>query len=240
MLLSFFLFSVVLHPRGECALLSGNCYYYRCNKRKLAKTRIVKMQKKEPLSQILKRVGKDKFVIVSTVLIVAGLILVMYSYTFTDVIVTPNTTYFQESASNQTSYTFIFTQPHNVSGRVVFIMPTGKSVNYHLYKYDQVVTNTEEYTQYIPVEHGIASNSTQITFTPTYLSQGQGYALNFTSVGTGGFTVNITATFNVPYTQHASRYIGGLGLALTISGVVALAYAITRISGSAEEFNRKF
>lgn len=206
----------------------------------MPKTKIITKERKEPLSKILKRVGTDKFVIASIVLIVVGLVLVTYSYTFTDVIVTPNSSYFQETASNQSTHTFIFTQPHNVSGTVVFDIPAGKSVNYHLYKYDIVSTSTVHQTRFSLVKQGVATNNTLITFSPTYLIQGQGYALNFTSVGDGGFTVNVTATFNVTYTQHASRYVGGLGLALTLSGVVALAYTITRISGSSAEFNHKF
>lgn len=81
---------------------------------------------------------------------------------------------------------------------------------------------------------------TVISFSPTYHPQGQTYALNFTSANNASFPVNITADFNAVYVQHSSRYIGGAGLALSISGLVFLAYAITRVFGSGENASGKF
>ncbi len=219
-------------PICECALLSGNNYNFSRNDTKLPRTKIVTKERKESLPHILKRIAKDRLVIVSLVLIVVGMILIGYSYSYTDVLVTPNISTYQKTASNASTESVIILQPYNVSGNITFEMPQQYSVHYELYQYFHINNKGTLLTQYVPVEQGNATNNTVISISPTYHPQGQSYALNFTSNGNVSFPVKISAVFNVVIVEHTSRYVGGTGLALSISGAVVLAYAITRVFGA--------
>jgi len=199
----------------------------------LPRPRIVRRERKETKVQLTKRVLTNKFVLVALILMAVGLIMIEVSYSYTDVIRTPNVTTIDKTVDNQSVSSLLFNQPYNVSENVTFIMPSNSSVHYELYKYYHIDSSGKLITQYTFMREGNASNNTVVHIEPTPNLQGQVYSLNMTS-NNGKFDVNIVAAYNITLVQHTSRYIGGGGLAMTIAGTVLLSYAITRIFGLRE------
>ena len=101
----------------------------------MPRPRIVRRERKETRVQLTKRVLTNKFVLVALILMAVGLIMIEVSYSYTDVIRTPNVTTIDKAVDNQSVSSLLFNQPYNVSENVTFIMPSNSSVHYELYKY---------------------------------------------------------------------------------------------------------
>lgn len=198
----------------------------------MPRTRIVTRERKESLAQLAKRFLKKKTVITSIVLIVTGLILIQISYGYTDVFVTPNVKSVTKTVSNNSVASILFTQPYNQNLSITFILPGSNSLHYNLYRYYHINNKGTLITQYIHLNSGEAVNNTIVMLEPTLLVQGQTYALNMSAASNATFVAKVIIAYNITVIEHSSRYLGGSGLALSISGAVILAYALTRTFGT--------
>ncbi|AKA47931.1 hypothetical protein IX51_01200 [uncultured archaeon] len=203
----------------------------------MPRTRIKLLEHRDRPKEVLLRVLKNRVFIASIVMMVVGVGLINLSYNYKDVIVNKNVHTFNTTVRNDSVSSVSFTQPYNVTENVNFDRMSESSVHYTLLQYDHLQSRTNEVSTYHTVGQGNASNGTMISISPTPNLQGQEYMLNLTSSSNSSSLVELSIAYNITVTKDSSRYIGGTGIGLTVSGIVLLAYAISRRIGSEEEMS---
>lgn len=200
----------------------------------MPKTKILQKKHRDPIGVILRRILKNKVFVISVVMIVLGLVLVRISYDYSNVYVTKNVNTYNTTVNGNRVSSVIVTQPYNLTEKITFNILSQTSVHYKLYKYEHLQFELTDITQYTFIKQGNVSNDSTFSFSPTPQLQGQQYAINLTTNTNSSVQVELVAVNSMTLTKHSSKDLGGIGIGLTLSGVVLLALAISRNIGSEE------
>lgn len=195
----------------------------------LPKTKITRVEYKEPLASITKRILGSKLTVAAVVLIVVGVSLVEISYNYHETFSTPSKSSYVKAIDTNTTNTFSFVQPKNYAEHVYFTLPNSFNVSYKLVKYVQYtsVFGDKVVKKYSVSQTGNATNNTIITIPALQQGTSQEYLLNLTSHSSSTFTVHVLAQYNITVTKDSAINLGLPGLIIAIAGVIMLAYSVT-------------
>lgn len=198
----------------------------------MQRARILKVEYREPFQVRLKGFIKNRGVIASLIFIVIGAGMFSASFHFQDIILTPNHSYANMTASQNAS-SFSFVQPYNVTESIYFQMPSNQSAHFVLLSYfNYVNVRDQRIITFKPVDSGNITNHSIVHMKRQVQVQGQEYYLNVTSGSNSSFNVFVNASYYEVLKEPTSRYVGGAGIILILGGVVSLAYMITRIKST--------
>lgn len=195
----------------------------------MKKVSIRHLKRKEPLSKKLRRAATNKLTLLSVAFLLTGLILIQLSYSYTDVIVTPNIQTYNPTVSSNSTSSVLTYQHYNLTEDITFSMAAGNQVNYTLYKYNVYTDSSGNLVhKYLPFRDGIATNNTVLHLSRMYLLQGQSYYLNMTSGSGNTFQVEVQTIQNVTLIEHTAKNLGAPGIGIVMGSAILMAYAITR------------
>lgn len=193
------------------------------------KARQVRVVYRDSYLTTLRRLLRNKFVIVSMILMLAGVIMFANSLQHNDVI---KSKFAQEQVMQVTpnsNTTFYFNEPGYIPSNVSFSIPGANTVFYNIHGVDNYTRGSQEYTYTFGVTSGTASNNSVVKISKTYNPQGQEYILMIHSTNGQSFKVHVSVVAWIFLIEHSDSKIGGPGIIMAVTGAIVLSASVSRI-----------